>query len=640
MAGPKPNDTYSPLATVAPNNPGSDYLNSRATASDFGAQIGSAMADLGQTGQRAASTQMEHLTQEQGLANEHAANSAELDLAVQGGLIDEEYKSLVGLDASNSKDSYVQKYMELNGKIRDSLPTESARRSYDAVANRRVAFTIQNMNSYAATQKKAAYRDGNTASIKLSQDRASNPDVAMNPTQFGTELGNLRFNLASIYTAPEYGKYQTVGVQMGKDGLLVFEDSDQGRMAQADYDNALIEAEGKIYQNAASAIQYNEQGGVVKAKEFVEQNKDRMPSAVYASLQKSLAAPYRTFQTRQIADTEYATAKAEYAKGSADATFADYVSRNWATLMKNAEDKSLQMYPGDVVLANQARTHAEQRFGDVIKEQNLANNANQHMFMNYITKGNIGNISQLESGPPEVVKAWHDYAAANPRAYDNVNRILTAKNFPRQAGYGTNFYNNLLKTLNGEYSDTVQMGSEIQSDKGSDSPLTLNGQSALGNILKSRGTPQGQQFWDEAKGYFEKLQSNYTGYPRVQGTTPYTTNAEFNKALREVMPRIESGLAKGLTASQMFSPTINGRPNPDFIEPTVNRPTPAAQRRSTMPIFNNPVVKYDTKEKIVAGYNGGKGPLPKEEAEKLLRALGYKSKSEQTAASSVPLPTD
>jgi hypothetical protein len=674
-------DSYNPNNTVKPSGAPSDYLNVRANPDAFGAQVGQAVQGLGKTLGGAANQLMAHAVQEQGLANEHEATMAELELAKIGGEISNKYKSLEGLDAANAREKVVADYMTVNNKIRERMTNDAARRAYDQVAGRRISFAVQDINSYASQQKKSAYKAGQIAALnQFIKDAGAS---ASNPEEFNYAMQSAVFAINTLFTAPEYGDFQSVPAKTGKDGRLQFDiETEQGRVAQHTYDNYLDTAMDKVYTDAVDTISTS--AGVIKADEFLQASRENISIATYNKLSKSLSVPLKTFYTREIADQQYNKADIEYkaslsggmstsqqladivTKGLPGAvitsrgrtpeqnekvngvpnsfhlsnnaidftppkgttkdqiialfkskgitptevidematknhfhvahktdssegysTFADYVGANWSRLVREAEDESYKRDPGNVVLAEQARRHTEQRLGDVIREQQYANTANQHRVMDFINKNDVTDITKLESADPVTRKAWHEYAAANPYAYNNMHKIITAKNFPRQTGYGGNFYQNLLKTLNGEYTDVIQMGSEIQPEEGTSSPLTLNGQNALGNIIKSRSTTEGSAFWNEAKVYFSNLQKGYVGTGLVQGATEFSTNGEFNKALREVLPRIESGLAKGLTASQMFTKTLNGKPNPDYIEPTVPRPSWTKLNQITAESFNN-----------------------------------------------------
>lgn len=309
-----PRDTYSPVPSVEPSSGGiNDYLSVRANPTETGAQIGEATQKLGATVEQAGTQTIDYGIQALGLANEHAANMADMDLAVRGGKVYDQYKQLEGLDAANAKDKAIQDYLSVNNEIRKGL-NPAAARAYDQIATRRMSYTIQDMNSYAADQTKSAYRNGNTASMNFSIDQASRVDVASDPSRFGFELGNVKFQANAMFTSPQYGKYRNIPATTQADGTLKFDDStEEGRVAQADYNNYLNQAVGKAWENMIKTLAFDPQkGNVLNAVKTLEDNKSRIPAAMYAQLSASLNAPYRSAQSKTIADDVWNDVQSDY----------------------------------------------------------------------------------------------------------------------------------------------------------------------------------------------------------------------------------------------------------------------------------------------------------------------------------------
>lgn len=321
MAGPRPDDNYNSVPGVEPSTGmPSDTLSVRASPENFGGQIGQALQSGGQKIEQGADSLMQVQMQKLGLANEHAATAAEMQLAVQGGQIYDKYKSLEGLDASNSKDAAVQDYLNLSNKIRSSLGNPAAQRAYDQMATRRMSFTIQDMNSYSADQTKKAYRDGNKAAADLSLDRLSRYEVATNPSQFNFEMANVIHNANAEYTAPTYGHFQTVPATTDpKTGLLKFEDTSQGRVAQADYDNFINSQKDKAYTNSVNGIAFDaKRGNINNAVDFLADHEKDMSPGTYAKLSAHLAGPYGNEQARSISETVLNKYNGMYQGGSQD----------------------------------------------------------------------------------------------------------------------------------------------------------------------------------------------------------------------------------------------------------------------------------------------------------------------------------
>lgn len=327
MAGPRPDDNYNPVPEVAPQTGmPSDTLSVRASGANFGAQEGQAVSKVGDTLKTAENEDFAVETQRLGLANEHAATAAEMQLAVQGGQIYDKYKSLEGLDAANSKDAAVKDYMALSDKIRSGLGNPAAQRAYDQMATRRMSFTIQDMNSYSADQTKKAYSQGNAASSKLAVESVSRYEVANNPAQLGNALGTVIFNTNTDFTAPDYGKFRTVPATTdSKTGKLVFDTStSQGKTAQAVYDNEVNTQTDQVFTNAVKTIAFDaEKGNVDKAVKFLTQNKDKMSPATYANLNHSLYGPYQNEQAREDSTAVMSNWSSKYQQQSGQVPLSD-----------------------------------------------------------------------------------------------------------------------------------------------------------------------------------------------------------------------------------------------------------------------------------------------------------------------------
>lgn len=316
MAGPRPDDTYNPVQSVAPTTQApNDYLQVRADPSAFGGQIGEATSKLGQTISQGGQEEAGIALQQMGLANEHAANQADLQLATEGGKLTDEYKSLTGLAASTAKDAYVQKQTSLYEQISSSLPNPAARRAFEQTAIRRMSFNIQDMNSYAAQQQKAAYTKGFNDQIQLAQDQLSRVDVASDPKQMNWELGSLTFALNSKMTAPGVGPYSNISAKTNPDGTLQFDTNTQeGKLAQADYDNQLQQESGKAYKTAIETVanDLSGKGGYDKAYTLMNSLGDKLPGSVKADLMKSLRGPFLNESARSAVETKLSTLRAQY----------------------------------------------------------------------------------------------------------------------------------------------------------------------------------------------------------------------------------------------------------------------------------------------------------------------------------------
>lgn len=320
MADLRPDTTYNPNQTVSPStNAGNDYLSVRSNPGDFGANIGEATQGFGKTLGQASETQTQINLQQQGLANEHAANMAEIKSITDGGEIETQFKNLKGLEAYNARGQYAQQYLQLNQKIRDGLGNPEAQKAFDQLINRRVGFTIQGMNDYAHTEQNNAYKQGNIDSAQLSLDRMGSYDVATNQNQFNYEQGNVIHQANTLYTAPGHGLYQnTPATQDPKTGMLKYDTSTpEGQLAQASYDNYIDKQLGTGYENATKIIAFDpKNGNIGKAVDFLEDHKNDMKPATYARLSSQLSGPYRNEQSRNIVEGQLDQAHEDYSQSA------------------------------------------------------------------------------------------------------------------------------------------------------------------------------------------------------------------------------------------------------------------------------------------------------------------------------------
>ena len=590
MAGPRANDSYSPVPTQSTGSMNNNYLTSKATPDSAGAGIGEALQGTSRALGKVIDTKVDYDLQEMGLANEHAANESEIQISIQGGDTDNDFQTLSGLDATNSKDQYIQKYLEVNAKIRDALPNDAARRAYDGVAGRRIAFTIQNMNGYAAREEKKAYREGRVSSIKLSIDRMSRYDVVTNKEQFDFERDNVVFQANTVFTAPKYGIYQTVPFKEDpKTHRLVYDTStDQGRIAQDNYDNYLNENLSLGYTTAVKTIldDPSGRGGVQKALEFVEANKDQMSSVTHAKVLQSLDNPIKMAQQASITDRVMGQVPND----------SDYIVMNKDSILEQVRAEAEKVRPGDLVFQDQTERQVTQRLNTRIRDENQMNTVNSHTVYDYIRKNNISNVSQMMSAPPPVRSAFESYISKTANGYDNVDRVITSRSFSKLSNYGPAFYKNFVKMAKGDFRNVFDLADEnqLQPKMGRNSPLTNTGYEVLSGTLQrfqdKDGTlkPEGQAFLQAQAKFLAGIQNRYVG------TGDFETNKDFNQYLEQAIPQINAAVEKGMRegkpltqiATEIFTPQINGKDNINFIRTSVTPPDPLKLAAKNRGVFD------------------------------------------------------
>lgn len=718
MAGPRPDDNYNPTNTVAPaGGMPSDYLNVRANPNTFGAQVGGALEQTGKTLGGLGDEAMGIAIQRQGMINETLATDAETKAASTYGSILGQYKTKEGLQAVNDLPQTVAALQQVRQQIRTTLPNPAAQRSFDMLAARREGYALSDVNLYASTQIKAADTRSAQASLNQAIDSASDPTIAHSEPQFQDALSGLNFQAARVLTNQGYGADSGTGMQQAKDGSLSFDTSKpEGQQADAVYKQFIQDAQGKIWTNRIETVAFDpKQGSVTAAVNMLDANKDQIPSATYAKLSHTLAGPYRSAQTRNVADSVWGQANqdylnsltpttpgganvpqlvntfiqqessggktstnlgqiqpgtwAQYAKpgeninnpkdnqavtqriltdynqkyngdpqriavayfsgpgnvsdagsptpwkqdlsdssGKSVSSYvsdiaqrlgaskqgyqsqADFLRTHYSDYVNKAEDTAQSQFGDDPAMIQQARAQTEQRLNDVIRTQELSTRANQNTVMSYVmgekTNGNlVTSVDQLEHGPPEIAKAWHDIELNNPMTANYLqNKIATANSRGAQATYGTDFYKHLLDVTSGRVSNPGDLFGYVGPDH--NAPLTNTGLSTLSKMTQDQSTPDGHAFRQAEAGFLSNIQKEYTGAGLIPGVTSTSTNTEFNKALQEIVPKIEAGRAKGLTAQQMFSPQINGKDNPDYVSSAVKPPSITSLSAPTLKMLN------------------------------------------------------
>lgn len=297
----KPSDEYDPTSNVSPSvaSPG-NTLSVQATPNAFGAQIGQANQRMGDTLNKIGDQAAALAIQRQGQINETLATQADMDLTVRGGEIYNKYKNLTGLDAVAARGQAIQDYMGLHDDIRAKLPSDAARRSFDQVATRSTAYTVRDIDSYAAGQQKQAHTTALTASAGLALDSISRPTVALDDSAFGYAIGTMKSQLLGAFTNDQ--GFASVTHLNEKTGEVTFDATPQGHDAEASWTSYYNKYLGKAWENRIDVLAFDPvHGNVTAAVNSLEANRDRMPADAYARLSAKLAGPYKNAQMGQLA---------------------------------------------------------------------------------------------------------------------------------------------------------------------------------------------------------------------------------------------------------------------------------------------------------------------------------------------------
>jgi len=413
MAGPRPNDNYSPVPTQMSNEGmPSDYLTTRANPSQAGAGVGEAMQRTGQALEGVFNTGMEQLIKEQGMLNETMTTEADNKLyVVQSDLVGK-YRSMKGLEAVAAKGPTLAALQQTREEIAKTLPNNAALRAFNLMASRREAFAFTEVNNYAAGQVKEASIASSKASMELAINSVANPTIAGNDRAFGAAMGDIRFSAARMIDELGYGPgtpeapTKTGMKQDPLTGKVSFDlTTDEGKKADSVYRSFVQKAEGDAWEARLNTLAYDTQtGDIEKAVSVLQGNKDNMPAETYAKMSHSFSGPYRTYQSRGIADQVFSEFDRSYQ--SANGTAPDL------------EAAITNVFPGSKITSRGRTAEDNARVGGVENSHHLDGNAIDFIPPVGVTKEQVRDMfTGLGVNPTELIdEKDHIHVAWKPKA--------------------------------------------------------------------------------------------------------------------------------------------------------------------------------------------------------------------------------
>jgi hypothetical protein len=315
MAGPQASVPYTPYQTVQPQTGmPNDYLNVRANPQEFGSQVGEAEQGLGKTVETASTPLTDLAVKYQGMINESVATNGETQANSMYGKIMGEYTSKKGLDAVAAYPDTVTKLQAVRQQIRQSMPNPMAARSLDLLVGRAEGYVLRDAATHAATEVKAADGESAQASMEMAVNNASLPSIADDDQRFNEQIGNIRFQAARLLTYKGFGADSGTGMKQDANGNLSFDTStEHGKQAEQVADNLVRQAVGTAWEKRIDTVALDPAtGNINKAVQMLEDNKDAIPAAAYASIAAKLSGPYHNAQTRNIADTVVSTLEKDW----------------------------------------------------------------------------------------------------------------------------------------------------------------------------------------------------------------------------------------------------------------------------------------------------------------------------------------
>lgn len=267
--------------------------------------------------------------------------------------------------------------------------------------------------------------------------------------------------------------------------------------------------------------------------------------------------------------------------GSSFMTRADYYRQNYDKIVQDARDEDAKRPNSDATTQDLAAQRTEQKINDTIKTQELSDRTNRDTVGNYISGQNankqpITNMSDLDNAPPEVKSAWLEVQKNDYYGASGIEKMVAANNRGPQKTFGTNSYKTLIGVLSrpgevGYIPDDRALANGVGTD--ANSPLTNSGQAAISKELQFRDTsPQGRAWADSEKQFFQDTYK--LGNPTAAtGGFSQAFDKKYQDQIPTVLNQIELARQQGKSPTQLFSPLINSKPNPDYMGNHFQYPT-------------------------------------------------------------------
>lgn len=279
-------------------------------------------------------------------------------------------------------------------------------------------------------------------------------------------------------------------------------------------------------------------------------------------------------------------------------TKGDYYGKHYDEIVESARQRALTDNPGDIEGADLAAQHAGQRAQEVFTAESHQN----HSDMDLMTQAAMGGFTNgqkltseeqlLNSPNSEVQAAAQRSVWQNPVGYKQMVQSILPNNVKQTSGtYGNGFYDVLQKVYSGEIGDNTKLSTYVGNGKGPS--ITNVGLQKIQSIMGNLGTPEDVAFAHDTSAFLKQAFNDGTGKGLFPGmTTSETLLEKFNTQMPAILGYINQGRQDGKTSAQLFDPTINGNPNPDYVGNHVKLPTKAEANEailsSTLRTINTP----------------------------------------------------
>ena len=298
------------IPSVQPNGPSGGFLNVNASPDAFGAGVASAISGLGQSVQHAGQEAGDIALKQQGMLNETMATNAETTYMDQLSKLSAAYKSKEGLAAVAALPQYSQDVQDLRQQLLETLPNPAVQKAFTTLALRHEGYALSDANNYSATQVKKADADSAHASVLTAVSRAGDSSIAANDMRFEDILHDVNFGVARQMQTQ--GWDAGTGMTQQDDGLLSFDDSENGKRASSVYQSVRDTAVGKAWEERLRTLSNS---NVDMAAKLFQDNRSRIPGTAQVQIEAFLQPKIKDAQTRSIADNVIGTATQTFTNG-------------------------------------------------------------------------------------------------------------------------------------------------------------------------------------------------------------------------------------------------------------------------------------------------------------------------------------
>lgn len=308
----RPDVPYSPVQSVVPDTQQpTEYTRAEASPQDFGGQIGGALQQAGQTGERVGSAALDLATEQQGQINLSLAQNAETDYTTKLSAITDKYKSMEGLAAVGAKDQATSDIGALRQQTMASIPTIGAQRAFNQLALRHEAYAISDVGSYWSSQVKSAALNSAHALTTNAVNQGGRIEVAQDQQRFSQTLQDADAGLVQMMQQRGYGPAMQVNPQSG--AVSFDESTPQGQGAKAVYTQLRDETYGAAWTNRIRALADDpSQGNAAQAQAVFDANRDQIPPEAQMKIAAYLQPKVRSFQAQTVGTDAISTADAGY----------------------------------------------------------------------------------------------------------------------------------------------------------------------------------------------------------------------------------------------------------------------------------------------------------------------------------------